>query len=768
MASKIKSISFENFKLFSEEKKVTVPIDALFILDGPNGYGKTTIFDAIEILIKGERNRESSLDTSYKAKNRALPFVNDRNKVIRITGVFEVDGMDHCYLREFEASSKNGLSKKIKDASKLYKLNNKEKIEIASETMYQELGLNTDASNFNLLHYVQQEESTAFLKHSEKDRMDELGKLFNTSESDSESSKINKLRLKLNKLKTSLEGKMLESKERKKSFSIENEYKEMETKPYLRLLERLDYPWDTKQHYFEDYNHLKIVTTKLDELKELVIYKKEFDIYKKNCQITNLVNKESLLKLMLISPTTLEKKKEVNEINETINSNQKWLQLKSNMDKIDSLLKNEYAYIFENIKITQAEFKLLQTTIVENKKSIDNNEKLVLKIQQAREVLHSNHQQFIEQEEQVNCPYCGEEYASNSLEEAYKLAKELFKGYNNLTEDVLVKEKERDEQIAEITSVMKRFNEKYRGHVLLAEWMKQGEGVQEKLEGSKKYLKEHDIDYSEYWLDEGNAESDNQKKLMDLKEAIQALKTNLSDEIEGKMLRANQIFSDLLEENEEQLKELSVANIESKKKYIEYNFYNHEKIKKRKEEVVYNRLKDKHSKVKELKEKIDNVHNIYRQEKKNYLENLLSNLEITLYIYTGKIIQNYPGGLGVFMKIESSGSYLKFLSNYNDEIDIFAKMSTGQLSAFVISLVLAMNRKFSTNKFPLLLIDDPVQSMDDLNVDSFVNLLRNEFSEHQVIVSTHEDHISNFFRYKYKMSNLNTKSLNVRKELNYE
>ncbi|NSV14076.1 recombinase RecF, partial [Enterococcus faecalis] len=120
----------------------------------------------------------------------------------------------------------------------------------------------------------------------------------------------------------------------------------------------------------------------------------------------------------------------------------------------------------------------------------------------------------------------------------------------------------------------------------------------------------------------------------------------------------------------------------------------------------------------------------------------------------------------VFMSIESKGSYLKFLANYNDDIDIFSKLSTGQLSAFVISLVLAMNRKFSTKEFSLLLIDDPVQSMDELNVSSFVDLLRNEFSDYQVIVSTHEERISNFFKYKYKMSNLNTESINVRKKLN--
>ncbi|EGO2791777.1 hypothetical protein IDE26_000927, partial [Enterococcus faecalis] len=232
------------------------------------------------------------------------------------------------------------------------------------------------------------------------------------------------------------------------------------------------------------------------------------------------------------------------------------------------------------------------------------------------------------------------------------------------------------------------------------------------------------------------------------------------------MPKNERVFSILLKNNEDQLDKLTIEKIESKQKYIEYSYYDNERIRREKEYKLYKELYEKYSKMNKFKEKIDAVFNIYNLKKKNYLETLISKLEITLYIYTGKIIQNYPGGLGVFMSIESKGSYLKFLANYNDDIDIFSKLSTGQLSAFVISLVLAMNRKFSTKEFSLLLIDDPVQSMDELNVSSFVDLLRNEFSDYQVIVSTHEERISNFFKYKYKMSNLNTESINVRKKLN--
>jgi exonuclease SbcC len=768
MKSKIKSISFENFKLFSEEKKVNIPTDALFILDGPNGYGKTTVFDAIEILIKGERNREKSLDTTYRAKNRTLPFANDKNKKIIITGIFEVCGEERCYLREFEANSNKGSHQNIKQASQLYKIENNKRQLIKSEDMYQELGLNTDGSNFNLLHYVQQEESTTFLKHTEKGRMDELGKLFNTTESDDELKKIEIVRNRVGKLINELAKQLKESEQRKNSFSVESEEKKIEQIPFIQLFNQLGYSWDTENYIFEDSKRVKEIIEELNELKSLVAHKNEFNIYKKNREIMNIASKERLLKLLLVSSDILNKKEPIITIADEVIKNQKWLQSTDDSQKINWLLEEQYAYAFKYIESSLDSFKELQTSILKNKKSINFNEKLLMSLQQARENLHGKHQQFIEDnnEEQVPCPYCGEPYSTKSLEKAYQLAKELFKGNNVLSEKVLLMEKERSEQIMEIASEMKRFNEKHQGEVLLSRWIDDGKGVQEKLESSKNYLEKQEIRYSDYQLDETNILSDGEKSLTILKNKIKALIIPLSDEVEEQMPKNERVFSSLLKNNEDQLDKLTIEKIESKQKYIEYSYYDNEKIRREREYKLYKELYEKNSKMNKFKEKIDSVFNIYNLKKKNYLETLISKLEITLYIYTGKIIQNYPGGLGVFMSIESKGSYLKFLANYNDDIDIFSKLSTGQLSAFVISLVLAMNRKFSTKEFSLLLIDDPVQSMDELNVSSFVDLLRNEFSDYQVIVSTHEERISNFFKYKYKMSNLNTESLNVRKELN--
>ena len=64
-----------------------------------------------------------------------------------------------------------------------------------------------------------------------------------------------------------------------------------------------------------------------------------------------------------------------------------------------------------------------------------------------------------------------------------------------------------------------------------------------------------------------------------------------------------------------------------------------------------------------------------------------------------------------------------------------------------------------------ILIDDPVQTMDDINMMSFIELIRNEFENKQIIISTHEDEVSLFMRYKFLMHNLKETRVNVKSVL---
>ncbi|MDK6430149.1 hypothetical protein, partial [Enterococcus faecalis] len=57
------------------------------------------------------------------------------------------------------------------------------------------------------------------------------------------------------------------------------------------------------------------------------------------------------------------------------------------------------------------------------------------------------------------------------------------------------------------------------------------------------------------------------------------------------------------------------------------------------------------------------------------------------------------------------------------------------------------------------------QTMDEINIASFVELLRNDFSQKQIVLSTHEEEISKYIRYKFSKYGLKTKRINVKNQL---
>jgi hypothetical protein len=66
--------------------------------------------------------------------------------------------------------------------------------------------------------------------------------------------------------------------------------------------------------------------------------------------------------------------------------------------------------------------------------------------------------------------------------------------------------------------------------------------------------------------------------------------------------------------------------------------------------------------------------------------------------------------------------------------------STSQLNALAVCIFLALNLK-STKSIPWLMMDDPIQAMDDLNVLGFCEVLRQAKRERQLFISTHNEQL---------------------------
>jgi len=76
--------------------------------------------------------------------------------------------------------------------------------------------------------------------------------------------------------------------------------------------------------------------------------------------------------------------------------------------------------------------------------------------------------------------------------------------------------------------------------------------------------------------------------------------------------------------------------------------------------------------------------------------------------------------------------------------------------------MLVLNKVFDQSKLGTIFIDDPLQTLDEINSHSLVELLKYNFSQKQILLSTHEDRYSQFIQYKFNKFNLSNKSIRLK------
>ena len=147
-----------------------------------------------------------------------------------------------------------------------------------------------------------------------------------------------------------------------------------------------------------------------------------------------------------------------------------------------------------------------------------------------------------------------------------------------------------------------------------------------------------------------------------------------------------------------------------------------------------------------------------------YQGNIISQVEIPFYIYSARILQSYQGGQGILIRDKDGKEELNSIrfTTPNEEHDILYTMSSGQLSGILLAFSLALHKIFIDAGLNIMLIDDPVQCMDDLNIVSFVELIRTEFPNVQFLISTHENSFAGYIGYKYKKYNLPVQRCNLK------
>lgn len=514
--------------------------------------------------------------------------------------------------------------------------------------------------------------------------------------------------------------------------------------------------WDREVIYFGDYNQDKVLSQYLFELEKLESYVKHNDYhenyfsYEKFMSISEKMRSNALLALLLLQKDSLS-------IDDIDIYYQNLIFLKQQQEKIDlqEYSSVNFSKVCNIIGVSEDENLLSAIDVLSNiSRNQSELQKAVNNVLQIRENLHNNHSQILEN---GVCPYCGHDWnTSKELETQFVSTKNIL--YNLLAQDgelyakqLEIVKSQIDEKIIDVLKC--KITELSNNDILM---------VYSEFDSKAKFANALESARPLYnicfnsMVDSGFSAEDVNEYWVQLLEMC----LNIGNSIPAEYLAANMKYSfaeirkkyalDLLDASK-----LSKEKFALKRQYLQEQFYR--SFDKLKEEI--HNLETKKDTIEVIKSQLKEYENALGNSIEAYKKQIIDEIEIPFFVYSSRLLQSYQGGQGVLLK--NDGESIRFTSPGNEH-DVLYTMSSGQLSAVLLSFSLALNKIYSGRGIKTILIDDPIQCMDDINMISFVELLRREFSECQIILSTHEESFSNFVRYKFKKYGLNTQVITLK------
>ena len=181
MGYKIRKVSLENFKYVKEDKILEVDFNdaCLVLLNGPNGYGKTTTFEAIELLLNGDIK---SFNANLKNKgsiSKSILANNPLKNIILTAELVDDAGKVSIIRRSIECGE---------DFNSTIEINN----EIVTQEEL-EYFLKFNKNIFDIGMYISQKESLGFLEKKYGDRKEIISGILDNSNIQSKLDYLKKL-----------------------------------------------------------------------------------------------------------------------------------------------------------------------------------------------------------------------------------------------------------------------------------------------------------------------------------------------------------------------------------------------------------------------------------------------------------------------------------------------------------------------------------------------------------------------------------------------
>lgn len=797
---RIKNLEVENFKLFDKKFDSIKDVSKadLILLNGPNGYGKTSVFDALEFALTGEIKRintySDELGVAKNEKYNKKILVADPSKEAYVMLTLEDKDCELKIVRFYEKS----LGKKPSIDNNPYKIFEKfkRKLFVNGEEIVQEeeqknilkkYHLDNIKEFFDKCCFLSQDEHLQFLKETKKDKPVALEFMFELPEKQKkELEKLKKISYLLKNGNTKKDlgyikkleilqeeiSKEIEKLEKK----VEEQYTEQgEKREYQFLFPGKRIKWDEKNPMLAE-NEFVNANKEIDNLLYYAKHQEACIAYVFNRPILELIKpfyggenityKEYSLEYayryypLLQNGEIIEKKynkqqqleqlllnlenREIHKINWEVVYNEKLME-----DDSIVLVKEELEHI-KDLKKIQGSVSKVITSITETRKVL---------LKYTGEAVE---QSFITDKE---CPLCGAVYDNKKIFEEKILKEEqkllqlsngtskdiqdridgIYKKYLNVVlKDVQVRLQDR---ISE--TIYKKYLEVKKNKANL----KKIEEILEKIYIS--LPKEYEEDITEISRGYGNFIESIHKNLMEIPEEVK-------EQLDAKEFLGD--YDRYYDSDINKFREKTESILQAKHEYVKNVFYDYNKklIYIKREELK--KIQKRYKKLEEIYSELWKYKEAIEEGIKEYKRSVIRDIEPLLHVYTGKILQKKFCGKSIFILTDEDMSNFQLIHSTEDNHDILYNMSSGQLAAVSISFLLCMNKVYAQQQsLPILLIDDPVQTIDDVNMVGLVDILRFEFEGTQVFISTHEQKFEWYLKYKYEKANKKIESYNMKK-----
>lgn len=771
MGYKITYLGISNFKVF-EKFELDFKKSNTITFGGPNGYGKTTIFDSIELALTGNIERFIRIDKSSGSTDNIV--AKDPSKPVAVKLIL-AEGEKQIVIRRYLRPETTKATNKIANFSNLWKLEQEVEgtYQDITQTRLEELiGEQNLAKYYNSFFYIQQEDTAHFLRKDEQARLNLIAQLFDIKKETDELQKLQALDKKvkqIQKLSNEEKQKLIQGDLTHKTLSDEN----IEYKRLLNFTNVMEHEWDKEQLTFPE------IDTKdkyFHELKRIHLFVENKDNVIKFYQTSYVKQSIEKIKNLVALYNIIENQERITQLAKDVTIIQKIL---TDLENTESLLEQQINFEILKTKI-DFDFDAFINEVVTIKSLKDNlskSDKIIRELISFRDSLITKFNESLL--DKNNCPLCGFDWSITGKADALILAideKKIFlntliesdtKTYNEKVEGLKPKLKMLKDLITNLIQNQYKLSNEYVEYI---NKYKESIGFISKF---SRFFTLNEISIDDLIIKDLN--------IAITEDMLLNLAYKIIERIDSKMIfdeeflnnqdefRLVDVYQNYFDKKEENIQNIVLEDIGQKAKYIQQMYYKFNQAKHKRLEIL-------NKEIVELDKLIINIGTliqIYGDKISNHRKKMVQNIELAFYIYSGKILHSIRGNQpsGVFLKDSVRGNddklnNIRFVADYGSDQDIVNTTSSGQLAGIVIALTLALNRIYSKN-LDSLMIDDPVQSMDDINMISLVELLRNDFKDKQIFLSTHEDEIEKYILYKYMKHQYDVCRVDVMKQKIY-